>query len=117
MRRDVYHYFQQAYRRQLQPLLSPLRLISEDGLQAAFAIRLCDAGRIERVEYRCTTCMTLVALCEHVAEQLLGATLEEARALDAGQLLKQHPEIPPSRRSRAHLALNAARAALGTLSS
>lgn len=117
MRRDVYHYFQQAYRRQLPPLSSPLRFINEDGLQAAFAISICGVGRIERVDYRCTTCVTLVALCEHVAEQLSGATLQEARALDAGQLLKLHPEIPAGRRSRAHLALNAARAALETFPS
>lgn len=117
MRHDVYHYFQQAYRRQLQPLSSPLRFIDEDGLQAAFSIGICGIGRIERVDYRCTTCMTLVALCEHVAEQLFGATLEEARTLDADQLLKLHPEIPVSRRCRARLALNAARAALETFPS
>jgi NifU-like protein involved in Fe-S cluster formation len=117
MRRDVYHYFQQAYRRQLRPLSSPLRFIDQDGLQAAFAVSICDVGRIERVDYRCTTCMTLVALCEHVAEQFCGATLEEARSLCADQLLELHPEIPASRRCRAHLALNAARAALETFSS
>lgn len=118
MRRDVYHYFQQAYRRTLDPA-APLSLVAVqvalDDAEAGFAVRLGSDGRVSSVDYRCTTCMTLLALCEHVAEELRGATLDEARSLRAEDLLRQHPEIPFSRQSRARLAVAAARTAMENL--
>jgi hypothetical protein len=68
------------------------------------------------VEYRCTTCMTLIALCEHAAEQIRGVTPDRARNLTADEILVFHPEIPSSRRSRANLAIAAIRASLDTAS-
>jgi NifU-like protein involved in Fe-S cluster formation len=115
MRRDVYYYFQKAYRRQLQQT-SSFRFLADDDAQAAFVIRIAPPDKIAAVEYRCTTCMTLVAVCEHIAEELQGSTLARARTLTAENILQQHPEIPQSRHSRAHLAAAAARAALENLS-
>ena len=69
MRRDVYYYFEQACRRELQPLPSRIQFESHDDAQAAFVLGVGAVERIESVEYRCTTCVTLVALCEHLAER------------------------------------------------
>jgi len=80
-------------------------------------VQVGDRGRIEAVDYRCTTCMTLVAMCEHVAEALCGATVDEALKLSAGDLLHWHPEVPPVRHSRANLAIAAAQLALKDTSS
>ena len=111
MRQDVYYYFQQACRREVSPEV-PQRWISEDDVTAGFRLRVGKAGRIDQADYRCTTCMTLVAMCEHAAESLRGATLDEARTRSAGDLLDRHPEVPPIRHSRAHLAVAAVQAAL-----
>jgi NifU-like protein involved in Fe-S cluster formation len=115
MRRDVYHYFQQACRRKLRPELTPLHFVEDDGASAGFTVWLGPLGRIDDIEYRCTTCMTLVALCEHTADELRGDTLDRARAFTAGDILRSHPEIPPGRHSRAHLAAAALHAALDNL--
>ena len=111
MRHDVYYYFQQAFRRKTPPA-KPQHWVSQDNATAGFRLELGKHGRIEAAEYRCTTCMTLVAMCEHVSEQLRGATLEQALSFSAADLLKRHPEVPPMRRSRAYLAVAAAHAAL-----
>jgi hypothetical protein len=111
MRHDVYHYFQQACQRKLPPA-RPRQWVSQDNAVAGFLLEVGKHGRIETAEYRCTTCMTLVALCEHVAEQLRGATPEQACGFSAVELLRWHPEVPPMRRSRAYLAIAAAHAAL-----
>jgi NifU-like protein involved in Fe-S cluster formation len=115
MRRDIYHYFERSYRRQPQLDLSSLRFVEDDEVQAGFVIRIASTDRIETVQYRCTTCVTLMAMCEHIVEDLQGSTVAEARTLTAERILAQHPEIPPSRRSRAHLAAAAAQAALEKL--
>ncbi|HYI96420.1 MAG TPA: iron-sulfur cluster assembly scaffold protein [Bryobacteraceae bacterium] len=115
MQRDVYHYFQQACRRKLEPHFEPQAFVKDDDAIAGFAIRLSDHGAIEEVQYRCTTCMTLIALCEHAAEQIRGAKPDRARELTASGILGSHPEIPVSRRSRAILATSAVQAALDTL--
>jgi NifU-like protein involved in Fe-S cluster formation len=115
MRRDVYYYFQQAYHRPLQPNPSPLRFVSDGDVAAAFLVRIDPPDKIESVEYRCTTCMTLVAVCEHISEELQGSTIARARTLTAERILEQHPEIPDSRHSRARLAAAAAQAALENL--
>jgi NifU-like protein involved in Fe-S cluster formation len=111
MRHDVYHYFQQACRRQVSPMV-PHRWVSEDDAKAGFSLHVDDGGVIDAADYRCTTCMTLVAMCEHAAENLRGSTIAQARTLSAGELLSRHPEVPSIRRSRAHLAVAAVHAAL-----
>ena len=119
MRRDVHYYFQQALRRQsrrsaLQCVSFPL-MTSRPAFP--FSMAPGSGATIEAdVEYRCTTCITLVAICEHIAEEWRGATVRRARSLTAERILEQHPEIPPNRHSRAYLAAAAAKAALEDLS-
>jgi hypothetical protein len=117
MRRDVHYYFQKACRRQLRPLTEPMHIVADENVQAGFAIRLGSTERIDIIDYRCTTCVTLVALCEHLAEELRDSTVEFARSLTAAKILALHPEIPLSRGSRAHLAVAAVHAALENTSS
>jgi len=114
-RGTVFDYFQSAFRRlplHAEPAvrLGPL-VLGPDRLCAAFHVPH-EAGRIERVAYRCTSCATLVALCEHLSELASGRTLAEARRLDASALLALHPEIPAGRRDRSALAVAAFHAAL-----
>jgi NifU-like protein involved in Fe-S cluster formation len=111
MRQDVYHYFQQACRREVTAVV-PQRWVCEDDVRAGFTLQVGETGRIEAADYRCTTCITLVAMCEHAAEALRGSTVAEARNFTAGELLNRHPEVPPTRHSRAHLAVAAVQAAL-----
>jgi hypothetical protein len=117
MRRDVYYYFQQACRREVQPMPSRIQFETNDDARAAFVLGIGALERIESVEYRCTTCVTLVALCEHLAQELRGSTIQQARSFTAERLLTLHPEIPSVRSSRAQLALAAVRAALENISS
>ena len=92
MRCDVHYYFQQAFHRPLQPNSSPLRFVSDGDVAAAFLVRIEPPDTIGAVEYRCTTCMTLVAVCEHIAEEIRGSTVALARTLTAERILEQHPE-------------------------
>ena len=115
MQRDVYSYFQQACRRKLHAEINPEHFVELDEAKAGFVVRIDDSGRIGEIEYRCTTCVTLVALCEHVAEDLRGVDLNKARTLTASDILHLHPEIPTSRRSRAQLATAAVHAAIAIL--
>jgi hypothetical protein len=114
-RGTVFDYFQNAFRRLPQRTESPVPLgpliLGPGRLCAAFHVPHA-AGRLERVAYRCTSCATLVALCEHLSELASGRTFAEARCLDASALLALHPEIPAGRRDRSALAVAAFRAAL-----
>jgi NifU-like protein involved in Fe-S cluster formation len=71
--------------------------------------------RIIAADYRCSTCITLVALCEHLAELLIGFTADQAVQYTADRLLALHPEIPPERRNRAALAIDAMQSAAARL--
>jgi len=88
---------------------APLSL--RDGNCAAFRLVIA-GGRVASARYRCTSCVTLVALCEHLAEVVTGMPLEEAERLRPEHLLGLHPEIPDAKRDRAVLAVQAMRAAL-----
>jgi hypothetical protein len=79
---------------------------SGDGNSARFYIE-AERGWILRASYRCTSCMTLVALCEHAAELASGTRLQIATAITGEILLALHPEIPAVRQDRANLAASA----------
>lgn len=81
------------------------------GLAARFSIEVGD-GTVRRVGFRASTCVTLVAYCEALAERATGLRLDEAARLGAAQLIDLLPGVPPLRRDRAALAVAAFRAAL-----
>jgi NifU-like protein involved in Fe-S cluster formation len=110
---SVYDYFERALRRDMGDFRSTPGNESTDveGNRAVFNLDV-DRRRIATARYRCTTCVTLVALCEHLTDLLPGMTLEQARSFTAAELLRLHPEIPPGQRDRAVLAVAAAHSAL-----
>jgi NifU-like protein involved in Fe-S cluster formation len=111
--RTVYDYFQRANKRTFDRFngISGAKCVDVEGNSAIFWLESAD-GRIVAAEYKCTTCCTLVALCEHLAEALTGVTFDDARQWTAEQLLALHPEIPPVRQDRAMLAVSAVQSAL-----
>lgn len=112
--KTINDYFQCAMCKPTPPAeIPPDRYVSsEDGLKAAFALTCCDS-RIQRGAYRCTTCATLVALCEHLSELVVDATPADVLRWTPEMLLKLHPEIPESKRDRAALALSALQSSVG----
>jgi len=106
---STYDYFQRAFRRK-SPGWAPLEF-GPDGLCAGFRLEWRGA-RIAAAEYTSSTCATLMALCQHLAEAAAGLTLEEARGLSEPWLLAAHPDIPEGRRNRAELAARAFRSGL-----
>jgi hypothetical protein len=108
---DVYEYFQRACRREPQQFRGVWGKTCTDGeYHAEFWIEAKGAD-VGSIGYRCTTCCTLVGLCEHLTDLLGGRPLAEAAAFEAADLLERHPEIPASHRGRAALAADAVRSA------
>jgi hypothetical protein len=97
--------------------VEPLRGVSGapvsdvDGNRAVFSVVFV-SGRIAAVDFRCTTCTTLVALCEHLAELVIGLDAQAALGIQADTLLALHPDIPDARRPGAALALAALKSAV-----
>ncbi|HBY63799.1 MAG TPA: hypothetical protein DEH78_28575 [Solibacterales bacterium] len=106
----VYELFQRALLREAPP---PPAITVEDEARyrAGFTVTVRE-GRVIRAEYRATTCVTLVALCEELSHMVLGMDREAARAVTSESLLALHPEIPLERLARAALAVRAFQAAL-----
>jgi NifU-like N terminal domain len=74
-------------------------------------------GKIAGVGFRTTSCATLIAYCEFIAESVPGFRIEIARELTAANLAEALPGVPALKRERAMLAIAAFRAALTTASS
>jgi NifU-like protein involved in Fe-S cluster formation len=112
-RKTVYDYFRHACCRVSRaPIGSSGALVhGDDGASAQFVLEVIGA-RITGASYACSSCVTLIALCEHLAELAAGKAMEDARRLEPAALLRMHPEIPPSKQDRALLAVAALRAAL-----
>jgi hypothetical protein len=106
----IYDYFERAYRRSLEPVAGePVR--DEDGNCVLFSVDL-NAGRIAAVRYRCTTCTTLVALCEHLSDLAAGLDIAAVLSMQPETLLVLHPEIPEAKRPTAAFALTALQTAV-----
>jgi hypothetical protein len=108
----IHDYFQRACRRKLEPFsgVPGERCFDSDGNSAIFWLQV-QGSRIARAQFRCTTCCTLVGLCEHASELLEGMTVAGAGEWTARRLLVLHPEIPAMRYDRAALAAEAIRSA------
>ena len=109
--RTVHDYFIEGYRRTGRTTLrdfSGTPVQGSEDLSAAFQLFVRE-GTVTRVEYRCSSCVTLVALCEHVAQHLVGQPVEIVRALKPELLATWHPEVPRSHQNRSHLVIRAVR--------
>jgi hypothetical protein len=111
--RTIHEYFTDAFRRAAdrKPPAGAVPVSNHEGLRASFHLDRRD-GRIDRVQYHCSTCVTLLGLCEHLSHVVLGMEPSAARSLTPEDLLQWHPEIPPERRDRAGLAIAALRSGL-----
>jgi NifU-like protein involved in Fe-S cluster formation len=108
----IYDYFARACRREIGVFgVEGAAVFDAEGNTARFWITL-SRGIIRRVQYKCTTCVTLVALCEHLSEMAEGQEPAAALRLGEGQLLAAHPDVPPERRDRAALAVSALQSAV-----
>ena len=105
--------FERGFRRNRAPALAiegaPCR--DADGNTARFSLDAAD-GKIAAVSFRASSCATLIAYCEYVAEVVPGFHLDIARGLTATNLADAVPGVPPLKRDRAVLAVAAFRAAL-----
>lgn len=81
---------------------------------ARFSLALTD-GRIAALGFRCSSCATLIAFCELIAETVPGFSPEIARALTANELTAALPGVPAYKHDRAVLAVAAFRAALASI--
>jgi hypothetical protein len=114
----IYDYFVRACRRPIAPESD--RGIAGDpvedsgGYYARFWID-APAGRIQVVHYAATSCTTLLAVCEHIAELAAGADLTEISTVSVERLLGLHPDIPAEKRDSVPLAVKAFHAAAGRL--
>ena len=110
----VYDYFHRACRRDPEQLrgITGDKCVDSEGNSALFSLQPETSGRIVAAQYRCTTCFTLVALCERLAEELTGATVTDASQWTVERLLSLHPEVPPVRHDRAMLAITAVQSAV-----
>ncbi len=112
-RRTVIEYFERALQRSGRPqlpLIGPLER-GPGGLAVCFSLNLV-AGRIRGAEFKATTCTTLLAYCELLAELIMGLTPTEARRLDTGRLIDGLPGVPPTLHNRAGLPIAALTSAL-----
>lgn len=107
----VYDYFQSALQHAPAPATGAEYERDSEGHCVSFLLVVRD-GRIVRAQFRSTTCVTLLGLCEHLREAVSGLTIDAAARITAVDLLSCHPEIPSMRRGRAELAVRALRSAL-----
>jgi NifU-like protein involved in Fe-S cluster formation len=112
-RLSVSELFERGYHRNRSaPLaIEGTRHADAEGNTACFSLDTTD-GRIAGIGFRATTCATLIAYCEYIAEIVLGFRVEIARELTAEQLVASVPGVPPFKRERAVLAIAAFRACL-----
>ena len=109
---STYDYFHRAFRR-LQSRAGTAGTLIQ-GADGNCAIFWLDApqGIINSAHYRCTTCVTLLAFCEHLAELAVGMPVEQALQHNPDQLIALHPDVPQYRADRATLASEAFRSAV-----
>ncbi|MEO8131848.1 MAG: iron-sulfur cluster assembly scaffold protein [Bryobacteraceae bacterium] len=104
----TYDYFQRAFRRgaQARAGTSGMLIQAADGNCAIFWLDAAE-GVIRGARYRCTTCVTLLAFCEHLSELAVGTRLEQALRISSGHLLALHKDVPHYKADRATLASEA----------
>ncbi len=109
----VHEYFRRALQRDsgyLPPVEGDL-VHAGDRLQARYYLDIVE-GRVEAIEYRCTTCVVFVAYCEWLAEKVLGSPIYDALQIKSAALISAFPDVPSYKCDRAPLAIRALRSAL-----
>jgi NifU-like protein involved in Fe-S cluster formation len=86
-----------------------------EGNRARFSVAT-SGGKVAAVGFRATSCATLIAYGEWIAETAPGLRLELAAGLSARNLVDALPGVPALKRERAVLAVAAFRSALAKAS-
>src|SRR5262245_47530963 len=86
-----------------------------DGNTARFSLNVA-GGKIAAASFRASSCATLIAYCEFIAEIVPGSRLDLAPVLTSEDLVARVPGVPPLKRDRAVLAIAALRAAIAEAS-
>jgi hypothetical protein len=86
-----------------------------DGHTAWFSTHIVDR-RLAEIQFRASSCATLIAYCECIAETVADAGVDIAQALTAADLVQAVPGVPSLKRGRAVLAITAFRAGLAAAS-
>lgn len=109
---STYDYFHRAFRRGAQTRAGTAgTLVRGTGGNCAIFWLDASQGLISSAQYRCTTCVTLLAFCEHLSELVIGMPVEQAMRHNPDQLLALHPDVPQYKADRATLASEAFRSA------
>lgn len=87
------------------------KTFDEDGAWAAFWLRV-DGAHVGAVDYRCTTCATLMSACEAVCAAADGMEVSRALTISAEWILAETEGVPEMRRHRFRLAAQAFHEAL-----
>jgi NifU-like protein involved in Fe-S cluster formation len=105
--------FERGFRRnRAAPLaIEGMPCTDSDGNGARFSLSVAD-GKIAGVGFHVSSCATLVAYCEFIAEIVPGFGLDIAQALAPANLVEGLPGVPVLKRDRAVLAIAGFRAAL-----
>jgi NifU-like protein involved in Fe-S cluster formation len=112
-RLTVSELFERGFRRNRE---APLPVGGEDcrdteGNRVRFSIDIAQ-GRVSAVGFRASSCATLIAYCELIAETVPGFGLAIAQALTPQDLVTALPGVPVLKQARAALAVAAFRSAL-----
>jgi NifU-like protein involved in Fe-S cluster formation len=115
-RLSVSELFERGFRRNRATPLSIQGATCTDaaGNFARFSLDL-DGDRIGNIAFNASSCATLIAYCELIAETLPRMSREIAGALTARELVDALPGVPPLKHERAVLAITAFRAALASI--
>src|SRR5690349_14371947 len=109
--------FERGFRRnRTAPLpIEGAAFTDSDGNTARFSVDL-KGETISSVSFRASSCATLIAYCEYLAEVTPGFDLDIATAFTATSLVEALPGVPALKRARAVLAIAAFRAAMAQAS-
>ncbi len=115
-RKSVSELFERGFRRLREAPLSIEGAIHGDhaGNFVRFSLDVAD-GRIASVGFQSSSCATLIAYCELIAESVPGSRCDIARALTPQEIIETLPGVPPYKHDRAVLAVAALRAALNVI--
>ena len=81
------------------------------GLTVRFQLR-GERGIISHVSFNASTCVTLVAYCEMLAQRATGLSMREATSICADELTEDLVGVPSCKRDRAWLAVRAMQSAV-----
>ncbi|MCP5114967.1 MAG: iron-sulfur cluster assembly scaffold protein [bacterium] len=111
--RSITDYISRGWRRSRAeplPIVGPL-LPDSAGRTVRYSLRVAD-GVIREVRFEASSCATLMAYCEVIAERMVGESLQAARHVRPDTVAGLLSGVPPQKLNRTVLATAAFRAAV-----